>query len=120
MIVAAIPVFLLPGLDPFRTVAGLVLLVIEIWLIWRTVGRHQRIHRPSSDPAQLAPALGVGTAGGVFGIGGDSILNPILVGSGMAVAAFAPRSLRELTPIRSRSLRVAGYGVSGSLRPGYG
>jgi uncharacterized protein len=93
MIGAAIRVFLLPGARPFRIVAGLVLLVIGAWLIWRTVGRQQMIHRPPSDRALLALALGVGVVGGIYGIGGGSILSPILVGSGMAVAAVAPAAL---------------------------
>jgi uncharacterized protein len=35
----------------------------------------------------------VGVAGGIYGIGGGSILGPVLVGSGMAVAEVAPAAL---------------------------
>jgi uncharacterized membrane protein YfcA len=38
-------------------------------------------------------ALLVGVAGGIYGIGGGSILGPILVGSGMSVATVAPAAL---------------------------
>src|SRR5690349_7812900 len=35
----------------------------------------------------------VGVVGGIYGIGGGSILGPILVGSGMSVATVAPAAL---------------------------
>jgi len=89
---AAIRVFLLPGARPFRVVAGLVLLLIGVWLIQRTV-RPPGVHRPPPDRVLLALALGVGVIGGIYGIGGGSILSPILVGSGMAVATVAPAAL---------------------------
>ncbi|HYJ69861.1 MAG TPA: sulfite exporter TauE/SafE family protein [Nocardioidaceae bacterium] len=92
MIGAAIRVFVLPGARSFRIVAGLVLLAIGVWLIWRTI-RRQPTDRPPSSRALFALALGVGVVGGVYGIGGGSILSPILVGSGMAVAAVAPAAL---------------------------
>ena len=89
---AAIRVFLLPGARPFRIVAGLVLLVLGTWLIARTLGR-PRTHRPLSDRTILATSLAVGVLGGVYGIGGGSILSPILVASGLAVAVVAPAAM---------------------------
>ena len=41
----------------------------------------------------VALALGVGVVGGVYGIGGGSVLGPILVGRGMPVAIVAPAAL---------------------------
>ncbi|MDX6308021.1 MAG: uncharacterized protein QOI06_1067 [Nocardioidaceae bacterium] len=38
-------------------------------------------------------ALVVGVVGGIYGIGGGSILGPILVGSGLAMSAVAPAAL---------------------------
>jgi uncharacterized membrane protein YfcA len=92
MVGAVIRVFLLPGARPFRIVSGLVLLVIGVWLIRRTVGQN-RVHRPPSSRALVTLALGVGVIGGIYGIGGGSIISPILVGSGMAVAVVAPAAL---------------------------
>jgi uncharacterized protein len=89
---AAARVFLLPGARPFRIVAGLVLLALGTWLIARTLGR-PRTRRPLSDRTILATSLGVGVLGGVYGIGGGSILSPILVGSGLAVAVVAPAAM---------------------------
>jgi uncharacterized protein len=38
-------------------------------------------------------ALGVGTIGGIYGIGGGSLLSPILVGRGVPVTTVAPAAL---------------------------
>lgn len=89
---AIVRVFLLPGPRAFRVLAGLILLSLGLWLVWRTVSR-RRSHRPLSNRAVLAMSLAVGTVGGVYGIGGGSILSPILVGSGMTVAVVAPAAL---------------------------
>jgi len=89
---AAIRVFLLPGARPFRLVAGLVLLAVGAWLISRTL-RAPRTHRPLSDRTTVAVSLAVGVVGGVYGVGGGSILSPILVGSGLAVAVVAPAAM---------------------------
>jgi uncharacterized membrane protein YfcA len=89
---AAVRVFLLPGARPFRIVAGLVLLAVGTWLISRTL-RTPHTHRPLSDRTILATSLGVGVIGGVYGIGGGSILSPVLVGSGLAVAVVAPAAM---------------------------
>lgn len=89
---AAIRVFLLPGARPFRVVAGIVLLAIGGWLLQRTLAP-PRPRRAPSDRALWALAGGVGVVGGVYGIGGGSILSPILVGSGLAVAVVAPAAL---------------------------
>jgi uncharacterized membrane protein YfcA len=89
---AAIRVFLLPGARPFKIVAGLVLLGIGAWLIRRTLSRADR-QRAVSDRWVTVLALGVGVVGGVHGIGGGSILSPVLVGSGMTLSVVAPAAL---------------------------
>jgi uncharacterized protein len=89
---AVIRVYLVPGARPFRLVAGVVLLSLGTWLLRRTL-TPARPHAPVSSNRLLALALGVGVVGGVYGIGGGSILSPILVGSGMAVATVAPAAL---------------------------
>jgi uncharacterized membrane protein YfcA len=89
---AVIRVYVVPGAGPFRVVAAVVLLSIGAWLLSRTVGSPQA-HTPLSDRRILVLALGVGVVGGVYGIGGGSILSPILVGSGLTVAKVAPAAL---------------------------
>ncbi|GAA4705384.1 sulfite exporter TauE/SafE family protein [Pseudonocardia yuanmonensis] len=85
-------VFLAPGDRVFRVLAAALLLAVGIWLCLR--GRA----RPA--PARelrgwVLTGLGavVGIVGGVYGIGGGSLLGPILVGAGMSVAAVAPAAL---------------------------
>ena len=89
---AVVRVFLLPGARPFRIVAGLVLLGIGAWLLVRTL-RASRDRSPLTDRSIFAAAAVVGVVGGIYGIGGGSILSPILVGSGLAVATVAPAAL---------------------------
>lgn len=89
---ALVRVYLLPGPDAFRLVAGLVLLALGAWLVHRTVGPPRRT-RPLTPRTTLALALVVGLVGGVYGIGGGSILSPILVGSGMTLAVVAPAAI---------------------------
>jgi uncharacterized protein len=89
---AVLRVYVVPGPTVFRLVAAAVLMPIGCWLVWRSS------HAPTSHPrlssrriVQLA--LLVGLVGGIYGIGGGSILGPILVGSGMAVSTVAPAAL---------------------------
>ena len=89
---AVVRVFLLPGERPFRIIAGLVLLGIGVWLVVRSLHTHQT-REPLSTRAIFTTALVVGVVGGLYGIGGGSILSPILVGSGLAVATVAPAAL---------------------------
>jgi uncharacterized membrane protein YfcA len=88
---AVIRAFLLPGPQAFRVVAGLVLLALGLWLIERTISPATR--RPMTTRAVGTLALVVGVVGGIYGIGGGSILSPMLVGSGMTVAVVAPAAL---------------------------
>jgi uncharacterized membrane protein YfcA len=88
---AAIRVYLLPGPRLFHAVAGLVLLALGSWLVRRTLS--PSVRRPVTTPALVLLASGVGVVGGVYGIGGGSILSPLLVGSGMTVAVVAPAAL---------------------------
>jgi uncharacterized protein len=89
---AVIRVYLVPGPRPFRLIAAAVLFLIGSWLIRRTLAP-----RPNatalSDRQITGMALAVGVVGGIYGIGGGSILGPILVGSGMTVVTVAPAAL---------------------------
>ena len=89
---AALRVHVVSGAGAFRLIAAVVLLAIGCWLIRRTLAP-PRLHRPMSERAVSAMALGVGVIGGIYGIGGGSIIGPILVGSGMTVAVVAPAAL---------------------------
>jgi len=88
---ALVRVFVLPGPEAFRVVAGATLLALGCWLVKRTLTTSAT--RPLSRSRVVALAHGVGVIGGVYGIGGGSLLSPVLVGSGMAVAVVAPAAL---------------------------
>jgi hypothetical protein len=89
---SAIHVYVASGPRTFRLLAAAVLLPIGLWLLLR---------RPALLPRETAMsprtitglALVVGLIGGIYGIGGGSILGPVLVGSGMSVAVVAPAAL---------------------------
>jgi uncharacterized membrane protein YfcA len=84
-------VYLAPGDRIFRLLAATVLLPLGLWLC-RPRRAHQT-HRNLSRSTISTLGLAVGTVGGIYGIGGGSILGPILVGTGMAVTTVAPAAL---------------------------
>ncbi|WP_327181453.1 sulfite exporter TauE/SafE family protein [Streptomyces sp. NBC_01334] len=91
---AVIRVFAVPGPRVFRLLIAALLLPLGLWLWLRTVRpAPARATRPPSPRATRALALSVGVAGGIYGIGGGSLLGPILVGRGTPVATVAPAAL---------------------------
>ncbi|MCX5261697.1 sulfite exporter TauE/SafE family protein [Streptomyces canus] len=93
---ATIRVFALPGPSVFRLLIAALLLPLGLWLCLRSLTPVR--HRP--PPAgELSPrtltglALAVGVVGGTYGIGGGSLLGPILAGRGLPVARVAPAAL---------------------------
>ena len=93
---SVIRVELLPGPHVFDAVAGAVLAPLGLWLA---------LTRPPGDsspvrPVRLIPvpvlvmlSAAVGCIGGVYGIGGGSILAPVLTGSGRKPSEVAPAAL---------------------------
>jgi uncharacterized membrane protein YfcA len=100
-------------------VAGLVLLSVGVWLIVRTL--HSGSTRdPMSTRATLLSALAVGIVGGLYGIGGGSILAPILVGSGMSLAMVAPAALTSTfvtSIVGALTFAVLAFFANGSIAP---
>ncbi len=112
---AIVRVELLSGPDAFQFVVGAVLIPLGILLV---------AHRPEhvvdrlaldAEPRLVALALAVGVVGGVYGIGGGSILAPVLVSAGLSVRTVAPAALAStfLTSV----VGIAAYAVL-SLRGG--
>ncbi|WP_242889882.1 sulfite exporter TauE/SafE family protein [Actinomadura litoris] len=113
---AVIRVFAVPGPSVFRVLVGLLLLPLGLWLCARTLRPR---HHPSGRPSTrfiTALALAVGTVGGVYGIGGGSILGPILVGRGMPVAQVAPAALAST--FLTSATGAATYAVLSRTAPG--
>ncbi|MFE7458262.1 TSUP family transporter [Streptomyces sp. NPDC057554] len=93
---AVIRVFAVPGPSVFRLLIAVLLLPLGGWLCLRTLHRAARTSAPGPEPSPRSItrlALAVGVAGGIYGIGGGSLLGPILVGRGMPVAKVAPAAL---------------------------
>jgi uncharacterized membrane protein YfcA len=97
---SVIRVVLLPGPRVFDLVVAAVLVPLGLWLaLWPAVSAPAGASgppRPARDipAAVLIPlAAAVGCAGGIYGIGGGSILAPLLIGTGRPPSQAAPAAL---------------------------
>jgi uncharacterized membrane protein YfcA len=90
---AVIRVFVLDEGSAFLLVVAAVLVPLGAWLAFA----RPPVPASSPDPGRrrliVLLALAVGTVGGIYGIGGGSILGPILVGFGFTVVEVAPAAL---------------------------
>jgi uncharacterized membrane protein YfcA len=117
---AIIRVFAIPGPQIFRLVAAAVLLPLGLWLCARAL-RPAAADRPAlSRRAILGLSLATGTVGGVYGIGGGSVLGPILAGRGTPMTRIAPAALAStfLTSIvGAATYGILAYTTSGDIAP---
>ena len=93
---SVIRVELLPGPRVFDLVIAAVLTPLGIWLALTRPPRPPDPDRPARlipVPILVILAAAVGCVGGIYGIGGGSILAPILIGSGRSPAEVAPAAL---------------------------
>jgi hypothetical protein len=93
---SVIRVELLPGPRVFELVVAAVLLPLGLWLtLTRPPGTSKpgRPVRAIPDPVLVLLAVVVGCVGGIYGIGGGSILAPILISTGRPPAQAAPAAL---------------------------
>ena len=93
---SVIRVELLPGPRVFDLVVAAVLMPLGSWLTLTRPPRPQNPERPARlipVPVLVILAAAVGCVGGIYGIGGGSILAPILIGSGRRPAQVAPAAL---------------------------
>jgi uncharacterized protein len=120
---ACLRVWLVPDPRPFRLVAALVLLPMGVWLVVRAVRRQPAAADPAAPPQPrtlMLLGLAVGVVGGIYGIGGGSLLAPLLVGLGMAVADVAPAALASTfvtSIVGATTFTVLSLGVDGSVAP---
>ncbi|MGN0062815.1 MAG: sulfite exporter TauE/SafE family protein [Nocardioides sp.] len=77
--------------DVFRLVAAAVLAPLGVHILRRRTPAGHR--SPPRTGWVVALSALVGVVGGVYGIGGGSLLAPVLVGLGMTVASVAPVAL---------------------------
>lgn len=92
---AVIRVFAVPGPAVFRLLIAVLLLPLGGWLCLRTLRRESRpaAARELSPRTVTRLAMAVGVAGGIYGIGGGSLLGPILAGRGVPMSKVAPAAL---------------------------
>ena len=93
---SVIRVELLPGPRVFDLVVAAVLVPLGSWLALTRPSRPEGPDRPARlipVPALVVLAAAVGCIGGIYGIGGGSILAPILIASGRRPAEVAPAAL---------------------------
>ena len=72
------------------------LLPLGIWLAATRPARNRDPARPARQipaPVLIVLACLTGCVGGIYGIGGGSILSPILIGSGRPASEVAPAAL---------------------------
>ncbi|MEU5876523.1 TSUP family transporter [Spirillospora sp. NPDC047279] len=117
---ALIRVFAVPGPTVFRVLVGLLLLPLGVWLCVRTL--RPRLNKAGEPSRRFVGtlALGVGVVGGIYGIGGGSILGPILVGRGMPVAQVAPAALASTfltSVVGAGTYAVLSLTVPGDIAP---
>jgi uncharacterized membrane protein YfcA len=93
---AIVRVELLPGDRAFAAVIAAVLIPLGVWILISPRGTPAASKsRPGSlsSPVLTVLSAAVGCVGGIYGVGGGSILAPILVGSGRSPAEVAPATL---------------------------
>jgi uncharacterized membrane protein YfcA len=121
MIGAVLRVYVADDPTVFKLVAAAVLAPTGLFILLSTRGKGTRLVRtPLSPWAMGLAAFVVGIVGGIYGIGGGSILGPILVGSGMAVSQVAPAALASTfvtSIVGVTTFAVLQLNASGSISP---
>ena len=93
---SVIRVVLLPGPHVFDLIVAAVLLPLGLWLALTRPARAGAADRPARiipPPVLILLSAVVGCVGGIYGIGGGSILAPVLIGTGRPPAEVAPAAL---------------------------
>jgi uncharacterized membrane protein YfcA len=93
---SVIRVKLLPGPRVFDLVVAGVLLPLGFWLALTRPARPDEPARPVRvipAPVLILLAAAVGCVGGIYGIGGGSVLAPVLIGTGRRPSEVAPAAL---------------------------
>ena len=108
--------------DPtvFTLIAAAVLLPTGLLILHSTPRAGTRLRMPLSPRTIYLAGFVVGIVGGIYGIGGGSILGPVLVGSGMAVSQVAPAALASTfvtSIVGVVTFAVLQVNASGSISP---
>jgi uncharacterized protein len=124
---SVIRVLLLPSARVFDLVVGAVLIPVGSWLAVSSPPPAVRTTEPGPAAAIPTPLLvllacAVGCVGGIYGIGGGSILAPVLIASGRPPAQVAPAALSStfLTSVAGVvTFTILAAGGHGSVAPNW-
>ena len=117
---AVIRAELLSGGEAFLVVIAAVLVPLGAWLAFAAPAAPAAAPDRKRRRLIVVLALAVGVVGGIYGIGGGSILGPILVGLGYTVVEVSPAALTAtfLTSIAGiATFALLSLGGSGDLAP---
>ncbi len=117
---AVIRAELLSGTEAFLIVIAAVLVPLGAWLAFAAPAAPAAAPDRNRRRLIVVLALAVGVVGGIYGIGGGSILGPILVGLGYSVLEVAPAALTAtfLTSVAGvATFALLSLGGSGDLAP---
>jgi uncharacterized membrane protein YfcA len=89
---AIVRLYLLPNGTVFKILISVFLLPLGVWLL-AAGGRRSERSAPLATRVLVAMGFVAGLVGGVYGIGGGSLLAPALGASGAALAEVAPAAL---------------------------
>lgn len=120
---AVLRVELLSGRRVFSLVMAAVLLSLGAWLVVRRVKPKTGAAVPSPGRGVIALALAVGIVGGVYGIGGGSVLGPMLVARGISVRDVAPAALTSTfltSAVGMVAYGLLAVGAEGNIAPVWG
>ena len=115
---ALIRVYIAADPDVFRILAVAVLAPVGLFILRKPAPGS--IHRRLSPRTTCSLAFTIGIVGGIYGIGGGSILGPVLVGRGLPVSQVAPAALASTfaaSLLGASAYALLSPGHSGSIAP---
>lgn len=117
---AVLRVYVVPGEQAFRLLAAALLLPVGL-LVLSGYGRDRAGGSVELRTRHtLLLAFTAGAAGGAYGVGGGSLLAPVLVGLGLPVAAVAPAALTMTfltSVVGALAYAVIALDANGSIAP---
>lgn len=113
---AVLRIYLVPGAGVFRLLLALLLAPLGVLVLTRRPGTARVRWLTLSDRGVSVLAFGAGVAGGIYGIGGGSLLSPVLVATGLSVASVAPATL--VTTLLTSIVGAGSYTLLALTAPG--
>jgi uncharacterized membrane protein YfcA len=90
---AVLRVSLVPGVGVFRLLLAVLLGPLGVLVLTRRPDSGRAPTRRLADRGVTLVAFAAGVAGGIYGIGGGSLLSPVLVSCGLPLKSVAPAAL---------------------------